>query len=453
VRAKVFAKYPDLKKELGGIMLDSYATGGSIKYANGGSYKIKPGDSLSKISKTTGVSMEDLIRLNNIKNPNIIITGKTLKLPSTEPTVGSPTYDQFQPTSEYLSAQQTYEQSKEPEVSKLLSMISDTPLSELDNKAVNKLINDTKTIAKKEDSDIQKAKKDIRNASAKVRDAIHKLGVPLQATALVYDLLGGKGAYTEKSLTDNELKELRNIARRSKRGAIKYPDYQTQVGENVYSDVTTNVGTREGNKQVLGKINDPSYEIKTTLGQAGIEVTPQGDTIVVDQYDFNNKVKDPKFRAYLQEALTKGSDIYSQARTLGKYYGSAPGEGAPVRIDLSSSPEMATGGIMFDSYAHGGGLNFKSAGAYKNWLGYVHAKGLAESTPGHQKVSIRGQHHNVKHADGGYLEETRNMPNMTYYANGGTHEESPIGGIPLQGKGLVEQGEFRYGDFIFSNRF
>ena len=47
--------------------------------------------------------------------------------------------------------------------------------------------------------------------------------------------------------------------------------------------------------------------------------------------------------------------------------------------------------------------------------------------------------------------------NMQYYENGGTHEENPYGGIqvgvdPQGNPNLVEEGEFRYGDYIFSDR-
>lgn len=47
--------------------------------------------------------------------------------------------------------------------------------------------------------------------------------------------------------------------------------------------------------------------------------------------------------------------------------------------------------------------------------------------------------------------------NMQYYENGGTHEQNPNGGIQVgqdqQGNpNLVEEGEFRYGDYIFSDR-
>mgnify|MGYP001589311374 FL=1 len=61
---------------------------------------------------------------------------------------------------------------------------------------------------------------------------------------------------------------------------------------------------------------------------------------------------------------------------------------------------------LIDTYKRGGKINFKSTDAYHKWLGYVHASGLAESTPGNQKVSIRGKKVNVKHMqEGGYPDE------------------------------------------------
>lgn len=57
----------------------------------------------------------------------------------------------------------------------------------------------------------------------------------------------------------------------------------------------------------------------------------------------------------------------------------------------------------------------------------------------------------MNYANGGYMEETRYNPDVTYFANGGTHEESSYGGIPL-GKNRVEEKEIRYKDYIFSNR-
>lgn len=58
---------------------------------------------------------------------------------------------------------------------------------------------------------------------------------------------------------------------------------------------------------------------------------------------------------------------------------------------------------------------------------------------------------------GGFMEGVSKNPDVTYFANGGTHESSKLGGIPQGQKGLVEEGEFKvkFGkdEYIFSNRF
>lgn len=47
---------------------------------------------------------------------------------------------------------------------------------------------------------------------------------------------------------------------------------------------------------------------------------------------------------------------------------------------------------------------------------------------------------------------TNGLDNITQYKSGGSHEESSTGGIPLGDKGKVEEGEVRWGDYIFSDR-
>lgn len=59
----------------------------------------------------------------------------------------------------------------------------------------------------------------------------------------------------------------------------------------------------------------------------------------------------------------------------------------------------------------------------------------------------------IQKANGGQLEGTRYNKDVTYFGNGGSHGENSNGGIPLGNKGKVEEGEVRYKDYIFSNRF
>ena len=43
-------------------------------------YKIQNGDCLGKIEEKFNVSLKDLMKWNNIKNPNLIYAGDTLKI-------------------------------------------------------------------------------------------------------------------------------------------------------------------------------------------------------------------------------------------------------------------------------------------------------------------------------------------------------------------------------------
>lgn len=50
-----------------------------------GTYRVQPGDTLSSISRETGVSVDRLIALNNISNPSLIRVGQRLRLSEDAP--------------------------------------------------------------------------------------------------------------------------------------------------------------------------------------------------------------------------------------------------------------------------------------------------------------------------------------------------------------------------------
>jgi len=47
-----------------------------------GAYRVAPGDTLSAISRNTGTSVADLVTMNNISNPDLILVGQTLQVDS-----------------------------------------------------------------------------------------------------------------------------------------------------------------------------------------------------------------------------------------------------------------------------------------------------------------------------------------------------------------------------------
>ena len=61
---------------------------------------------------------------------------------------------------------------------------------------------------------------------------------------------------------------------------------------------------------------------------------------------------------------------------------------------------------------------------------------------------------NVSYEEGGKLDPIKNRPGVSDIKNGGTHEENPLGGVPIgNNNNFVEEGEFKYGKYVFSNKF
>lgn len=74
--------------------------------------------------------------------------------------------------------------------------------------------------------------------------------------------------------------------------------------------------------------------MKTLLGQASITTNDQGETVVIDRYNFNEENPD-SFKDYAMKAARVASDpIYGSFREAGSIFGSDEGEGSFVRINL-----------------------------------------------------------------------------------------------------------------------
>lgn len=96
---------------------------------------------------------------------------------------------------------------------------------------------------------------------------------------------------------------------------------------------------------------------------------------------------------------------------------------------------------------------------YKNGGAYIKPEYKAKYEKWIKKHSLGGKLKNIPDLsffpDGGFMNSLGDSM-LTEYKGGGTHEESPYGGIPVGGKARVEEGEVRVnfddGDYIFSNR-
>jgi len=296
-----------------------------FRYAEGGEVirEVKKGDTLSKISQETGVSVEDLISFNDIKDPNNIQVGQALRF--------------------------------EPPPNKIQSFMSDLGQS----------ISDAK-------------------------DRLVAEALPINIRAFLGDLVGDDSKITEKNLSSKERGALREIVLRNQsqnKPIIEYGDYNTDIEK--YRDVS---GTASNSDIVSKTASSPEYALKTTLGQARITTDEDGNTLVVDRYNFNDARDDFKFNEFIKDVVNAGLSGYAQARNLGRYFGSGPSEGAEVVINLGKlNPKerktlaMITGTEGRTRSAKGGKIDKKSMACNK-----------PRRTPSHPKKS-----HVVKACEGG----------------------------------------------------
>lgn len=162
--------------------------------------------------------------------------------------------------------------------------------------------------------------------------------IPLPLKSLVNDLVnGGDNSITRESLTGDELDRLQEIIRKNLakgKTSISYDDYETE------RLALANGTQAKGDKLSLyEKVTDPSYKLKTTIGRAGIAVTPQNDTIVYDQYNFNDAKNESGDMKEYTERVKKNPTLYGAARAAGSTFGSPEGEGAPVLINTNEGED------------------------------------------------------------------------------------------------------------------
>lgn len=158
--------------------------------------------------------------------------------------------------------------------------------------------------------------------------------LPLNIRTFVGDLLGQRSPITEEDLSEEEFNSLLKIAKRAKelgKKRIEYADYKTESeGQSQYADV----GGGGGNLDFFKKVFDPDYSLKTTLGQARIEEDENGNTIIRDKYNFNNAAGGFDAIEFTKGIKNAGFNAYAQLRNVATMFGSGPGEGSEVVINL-----------------------------------------------------------------------------------------------------------------------
>ena len=149
--------------------------------------------------------------------------------------------------------------------------------------------------------------------------------VPANLRFLAADIVGmdkpaGKEQFTEEGL--GILKEAAINALDKGKSSMTYEDYPG--------------GEMNFNKDLLGKMADKNFQMRTTIGSANLRIDENGDIILTDQFNFND-AKDVNSLKEAKNAVLEifGEDgLYKKIRKFSKFAGSGEGEGTPIELNL-----------------------------------------------------------------------------------------------------------------------
>ena len=263
-------------------------------FAEGG-YVVESGDTLSEIAQREGMTISEIAKLNNIKDINKIYVGQSLR----------------------------FDAGTDSDISKKAEMVEKAEPVEVVEQ-IKKPETEAETAGKSKT--VEALKKNKRKKSSPI--------IPLNMRAFLGDIFGMGEDINENSLTKAEREELRKVVQRAQssgKDRIEYIDYGTQ-GEkgSQYADV----GGGGSAVDFFGKVADPSYSLKTTLGQAKISRDEKGNTIVTDRYNFNDSDGEFSVLGLIKGIKNAGLSPYAQIRNIAREFGSGEGEGAAVKINL-----------------------------------------------------------------------------------------------------------------------
>lgn len=158
--------------------------------------------------------------------------------------------------------------------------------------------------------------------------------LPITANAIISDMIGGKEDITEKSLSNHTLDALKKIVKNNISNGKYILDYNSYFPELSRQDrlgMSGGGSSKLSNIEKLKKMMSPEGLLQNFLGQANITNLGNGEYLITDSYDFNDKGKS---FGVLDDIKKRGLDPYTIMRSLGRNYGSVDGQGAKVKIRI-----------------------------------------------------------------------------------------------------------------------
>tara|TARA_R110000765_G_scaffold109975_2_gene201192 strand:+ start:127 stop:660 length:534 start_codon:yes stop_codon:yes gene_type:complete len=164
---------------------------------------------------------------------------------------------------------------------------------------------------------------DQQNEKSMFRTLLNK--VPANIRFFASDLLGMDSSASNENFSDKGIAVLKEAAINALdqgKSSMSYEDYPG--------------GEMNFNENFLSKLQDPNFNMRTTIGSANLRINENGDIILTDQFNFND-AKDIKSLSDAKNAVLDifGEEgLYKKIRKIGTYAGSEEGEGSSIELNL-----------------------------------------------------------------------------------------------------------------------
>lgn len=203
-------------------------------------------------------------------------------------------------------------------------------------------------------------------------DSLYKKAVPAQIRTFVETLAGKKDPITEKDFTPDELEQIRSAVRHAQTKPSRTQAYNKEKKQYEYIQPRRDVVDYEDYN--LGKSIGrrdwnalPEASARNTLGRFRFQKTPDGRTIAIDKYDFEDDLVDrgerpsaeyakmstaEKLAALAKDTVTRPRGISTLPSRVGSAF--IGKEGRPVSIDLGEG--LKKGGVVKAKNHRGDGI-------------------------------------------------------------------------------------------------
>lgn len=285
-----------------------------------------------------------------------------------------------------------------------------------------------------------------------MRSGLNLLGVPLNAAQMGAALVNEDSKLgtndTSRRVNEHLYRSVQNAIKRTgkTKGATEYIDYSPAIDKDL------NGLSMPASDMIAGSALSSELQAATTYGRVSYKQNPDtGEIEIYDTYDFSKTPGGSGAYKKLRNAVGEASEgkLDKTPKLVGRFN---PNEEPGMMKKLNNVlTDLARPTSMID-------MDYGTVKNITNTIGGYADTAMNKAEEIGNDMFKKGKSFINSFEEGGSLNSEQGMNELTEYNEGGSHDQNPNGGVAVGqnqngGQNLVEQGETRHEDYIFSNQY